>query len=778
MINILGLALSLACTIVIFRYVHGEMTVDHFNSKLDRLFLTTYESTDMLGNVIFLGLWNPNNEEAFVDLSEHPGLECHAKFFRIEDGEMEVNGQLYNAGVLVANTNYLQVLDYPIRGLQNFTRPEDAFVTEDFCKKIFGDENPVGKKIFYPSLQRELTIAGTIGKLKTKSTIEFDIILCDQLAQQWGKIHYSLILLHPGVDYREINARYNSFFDMSRWSYDIRYQLYPLKNYYFNTNYGDSYRTNHNDYQYVIILAAIGTLILLIGIVNFINIFNVVVLRRGREFGMKKVFGAEGFRVFSQLYVENMILIALALLFALGLTEILNPFVKNILGFDQFPYMKFDLYMCTGLLLLLPAITTIFPFFRYNYSTPVTSIRQVSGSSSSGILHRVFLIFQHVIAIVLIVLSLFFIKQLYCMLNKDLGYQTQDIIQVPFLKSINPYYYALPDEKREAKWEQDVQTADEIRQQMDASPLFAYWVQNNAPNNYRFTSNYSYKGETKSISMFGVDEKWLKLFEIRLLDGRLFDNNVDVQSAGNLIVGESVLKLFGISDFREAELIPIYRYTREGDEPPTPHRIIGVVKDIYTSHLSQPQNPIGYLFSTGDRYDQIRAAILPGKRQEAIQFLKQLHEETVGGEFTYTFLEDEVAETYKEDKRIATIYTIFTIIAILISALGLFSMSLFDVQQQRRSIAIRKVNGATAGEIVRMLLKRYLVLLAVAFVIAAPIAYIAIRQYIKDFTFQTAISWWLFAIAFVLTAAISLVTLIYQTRKAASQNPAEVVKTE
>ena len=172
------------------------------------------------------------------------------------------------------------------------------------------------------------------------------------------------------------------------------------------------------------------------------------------------------------------------------------------------------------------------------------------------------------------------------------------------------------------------------------------------------------------------------------------------------------------------------------------------------------------------------AHIVPGKRQEAILFLQKLHEETVGGEFFYSFAEDEIKAIYKEDKKVTSIYTTFALIAILISSLGLFGLSLFDVQQRYREIAIRKVNGATTAIIMQMLLRKYYKLLAIAFLIATPVSWLAIHKYLENFAHKASISWWLFAVAIVITGSISLLTLIWQTRRAARMNPAIAIKNE
>ena len=209
-----------------------------------------------------------------------------------------------------------------------------------------------------------------------------------------------------------------------------------------------------------------------------------------------------------------------------------------------------------------------------------------------------------------------------------------------------------------------------------------------------------------------------------------------------------------------------------------PYQIIGVVKDFKFTHLSKPTPPLVISNSGNYNSQKLMASIVPGKKQEAIAFLKKLHDDTVGGEFEYSFVEDEVSAMYREDKKTAYIYSLFTIIAILISSLGLFSLSLFDVQQRYREIAIRKVNGATTNVVMAMMLRKYFKLLGLAFMISIPISLLAIFRYLDHFANKAPISWWIFAVALLITAGISLATLIWQIRKAARTNPAEAIKSE
>ena len=182
--------------------------------------------------------------------------------------------------------------------------------------------------------------------------------------------------------------------------------------------------------------------------------------------------------------------------------------------------------------------------------------------------------------------------------------------------------------------------------------------------------------------------------------------------------------------------------------------------------------------SEGSVLDQATLMYQQYNYDEAIKLLKELHDKTIGGEFEYTFVEDEISAMYEKDRLVARIYSVFTLVSILISSMGLFSLSLFDIQQRYKEIAIRKVNGATTGAIMNLLLRKYYKLLGFSFLIATPLSWLAITRYLENFANKAPLSWWIFAIAFLITAGISLLTLIWQIRKAARTNPAKAIKTE
>lgn len=789
LINIIGLALALACVIVIFRYVYGEITVDRFHSKLDRLYITYVESSDN-DYCHFTAVSNPNRDQTFIDLRKSPAIELWSNFHIRDDAKLIVNEHIYASRIIAADRNFLQILDYPvISGVIDLKQPHSCAINADYAQRIFGKEDPLGKTVILDKGQR-LTITGVIGSPSSKSSLEFDFLFSSYLTDYWHHASvYSVILLHPNQDYRKVNQEYSNWFKASQYNNrEIHHQLFPYKNIYLNDTHITSYHFLQGNKNNIILLSSVGFLILLIGVFNFINIYLAVSRRRGRELGMKKVFGAGSGQIFLQLYIENLALIALALLLALSFTEICSPLIKNRLGLQQLPFIGFDFFLSGILLVTIPLITSLFPYIRYRYSTPITSLHSVGKTGGRGFSRQLFLLFQYTITLFIIILALFFNKQLHAMLHADPGFRTEGIMHSqPFITpKIDGIIY--DEEAWEKEREREKALSVEIVQQIAESPLFTRWAFGESPiRKYMSSTEFSFQGnDNKGVNIQYATKEWLKLFEVELLDGRLF-NEQDLWGDYKLIASESLLKYYGITHWQDALLQPKNRLwysslvPQEEMEKNPPYEIIGIVKTFNGGHLGHRVVPTVFLCDAFDSPETLSAdffgLIAPGKTQEAIAFLQKLCEKT-GSEFKYTFIEDELAALYDEDRKVAQVYTIFALIAILISTLGLFSISLFDIEQRYNEIAIRKVNGATTGEIILLLLKKYVILLSIAFGIATPLAWLTIMRYLEDFAFKTPLSWWIFVLALFITAVVSLLTLILQSRKAAETNPARVIRNE
>jgi ABC-type antimicrobial peptide transport system permease subunit len=762
-INILGLAISLTGVIIISRYVYNELSADSFNSELDRIHIVKHEELGT-GNQIFMGNFLPQEMHIDLELLNHSGVEKCASMINFDNIEVSVNDYLYTADVKVIDSVFMRILNFPLVAGRNIVGPEDALITESFAQKTFGNKYPVGEKIFYPTIAKELTVVGVVGKTKHKSSVSFDVAISNQISPFWGRSYQCFILLYPGVNYKDINKLYSEYKKVRIYKEKVRYQLFPYKDIYFD-NVIDKYSTyRHGNYMYIFILSAVGGLLLLTAIINYVNIHAVIIRRRSREFGMKKVFGAGGLQIFMQLLCENLIVTVLAVIIALSFTELLTPFVTNTMRIEQFPNPSFDFTLSMILAFVFPLIASVTPYIRYHYSTPLKSLQAVGAGNKSLLSSRFYLCFQYFITMVMIVASLFFIKQLNFMLDYDLGYRTENIIKVPVHRD------GMLGAAVQIKAESKSLNITELYQKLAACTFLEHWTNNGkSPNSAPNTVDMKVtpKDDIHKVHVIGGDKKWFNIFDFHLIDGRMWED----EERNVVIVSESLLKQLGITDYKDTELgFPTWGYKV---------RIVGVVKDFCITRLSEKQYPVvispEHYFGSSE---YITASFLPGRKQDVIKFMQDLHKEVVGGEFSYSFVSDEVAGMYENDKRIAIICSLLTGFAIFVSALGLFGISLFDIRRRRKEIAIRKINGAQIIDIIRLLLKKYFLVLSIAFAVSIPVALFAIHKYLENFAYKTSISWWLFAVALVVTVIVSMATMLYQIYKAGNENPSEVIKSQ
>lgn len=770
-INILGLAMSLACMILLCRYIHREVTTDHFIRDADRVYYTVLDRIS--DKQPFLA---SRTDETLPDLLSEAAVEISSTYIALAHDRISYNDKKYNVNILVADSNFLKIVTYPILRANRstlLTQPDEAVLTKEFARKIFGDTDLIGKTIVHAS-GNMATVTGILDEPDTQVSCPFDLLLSAGLQKNWRRMSTQVVRLKPNTDAEAINKRFDKYTELRSWSSAIRLQLFPLKKFYFDNQVKCYYEAClKGNYSHIIVLSIVAALLLIVGVFNFVNIYTVLMLKRAREFGMKKVFGANIRQVAVQLYLENLFMTALSLFIAWILIELSQDIVNGFLGIPSISNMQFSILLSVGILFLLPVLTSVYPFIRYNYSAPITSLRSINRNGGSTASRSVFLGLQYTITIVLVVVSIFFIKQLNFMLNADLGYRTEHILKAQLLHSPSSEK-EMEDSRRKAKL---------IQQRISSSPLFDPFMFGEPPSTatHYTTPIKAPGGEYKDVACENITEAYFRLFNIRLKEGRLWDEDNESYTDCNVIINETAQKLFNIKSLDnailEAERPFIFSSMEELNTIPK-YKVIGIVKDFSTGHLSKSTLPMLFYYYPNDPRDAFLAHIPDGKEQEAIAYLQQLYRETEGDEFEYTFLTDEIREMYNKDKQVTGIYTAFALIAILISSLGLFGLSLFDVQQRYQEIAIRKVNGASTFSMMQMLLRKYYKLLAIAFVIAVPFSWLAIDRYLEDFAHKAPVSWWIFAVALLITAGISLATLIRQIRKAAQTNPAEAIKSE
>ena len=768
-INIIGLALSLACVIIISRYVYSELTTDHFASNHNRLYLSVRHWHNNEREPLFFTTQNILLRKDYKNPLDIPEIERHTSFVSLRNVTVGYNDKEFSVNALATDSIFLQILNYPIlKGdVTTLLRdPKGAVLSDSFAQKLFKNQNPIGKIIHYNG--QLLTVQGITGDATTKSSLSFDLLISRSFQWRWPPVnYYSVALVAPHTDIDKINNKLKSDYN-SADKRSFLFQLFPLDKLYMETYIQKGEKTFlQGNINSIRVLSVTAVLLLLVGAFNFVHLNSVVILKRRKEFSMKKVFGARLIQLFVQLYIENLFLTAIALFLGWVLIEITNDIQIHTLEIKSIVPMSYNILISVSLLLLLPIVTAVHPFMHFTRKPIASTLQNIAQDKNRPEIKNIFLTLQYGITFCLIVCALFFVKQLNYMMYTHPGYRTKDIIKVWFQRPSSQMSYTEEEVKRQEE------TNRYIWEKLQASPVFENSCFGISP--YEFPLNPINKkkaripgGEWKEIIHITVNRNFLTLYNIPVSQGALpvAENEVLLNETAQRLFSENGLPPTQIEDDRTQKGFSLF--------------VKGFTNDFQTVHLSQNNQPIILSVSDEPVYPQgkLMAAISDGHRQEAIRFLKKLHDEVGNGDFEYSFVADEIKEIYDKDKQVAILYSIFAFIAILISSLGLFGLSLFDIQQRYREIAIRKVNGATTNIIMQMLLRKYYRLLAIAFIIATPVAWLGIHKYLENFAHKASISWWLFAIALLVTGSISLLTLIWQTRRAARMNPAIAIKSE
>ena len=770
-INLLGLAFSLACSIILMRYIHRELTVDTHCIDREHVYAIC---TNTEGNRGLSGLKQYNYDTISID---NRFVEAMTTYIPLEKDYVISGTNRIPARCLVTDSVFFQLFHYPIvQGKLSLTTPQSALLTEKYARKIFGNENPIGKVLRY-SNGKDITVEGIVGEPECKTTINFDIILSSKLSQHWERMNTELYRFLPGTDINAINKTGSVPRYINDPKYDTRthtFSLISVKDIYWDGSLTDREPAMFlsGNHSHLIILSGVCLLLLLTGILNFINLYLVALLRRGKEYGLKKVFGVCGKTLFANIWIENTLLVLSALLVSWLIIEIMSAPTEYL--FDiHFSYTAFDGWLSASILLLLPVITSIYPYIKYNYTSPILSIRSIGVQSHSKHFRMFFLGAQYIITFLLVVLSLYFNRQLGMLLNTEPGFRTKNIMNVNLVyesKDFSSYTYESMQQRR--------QRVMQLDNELNACPFIELYEPSNenilTPT---FGTNYlNNKGEKVFLNIHYATPAFFKLYDIKVIEGEIPDINKENRRTV-FVVNKAALKALGYTSINSAGVIEENQKRANANASLQP--IVAVVEDYFEGHLTSGIKPT--IYPVGARFsgDLYQIAYTPGKKKEVIDFLRNLEYKVYGSEdFEYTFLEDDIKAMYTQDRQTATIYSIFAGMAIIISSLGLLGISLFDIRQRYREIAIRKVNGASAKDLYRLLFRKYITVLIIAFVIAIPLAYYLINTYTQDFAVRAPVSIDIFIISLLLVIIISLGTLAYQIQKAAYINPTQIMKTE
>ena len=787
-LNLAGLVLSLSCAFVLARYIHQERTVDHFVPELDRTFLLTalYEDGKRgIGNTN-----NLNNDPNFRNPLTHPEVEGFTRFYCFPDDKLHVNGQLVPVHTIFADSLFLRFLPFPIlAGEDALSHPDMALISEELARRLWGDEDPLGKTLQDVSLGKELTVCGVLGEPSTKSSFQYDLIVSSLSSSDgnWSRVGWELVHLRHPEDMDVVNEKNKEFMRLIENSgRPVSYRLMPLKDLYMETDFkvSGSGTVLQGHPRVVTLLSFVTALLVIVGLFNYTNLHAVMMLKRNKEFSIRKVYGGSGRSVFGQLFLENLCIGAVALFLVWTVVEVTRVPVERGLQIPVRSDLAFDLGLSLLVLVGMPLLTTLYPFARYCLAPPIHSMRlskPVRRHSLRG--NAVFLFGQFTVTIGILVAAIYFARQLDFLLHYDLNFRSKDILRTAPFYNEEANWVITDMNEYQRKRQRQREIWERLSHELDASPIFSAWTTGAIPVQDGSTIKVTGPSEEPvELSIRYVDASYMEAFGIRLKEGRSWQDGKDFFDQYKMILTEEAARRLGVknlnADLVQTEFRLWFTSGIDINNNP-PYEVVGIVEDFCSGSLTERDLPAAFVYSQKHEASPLLLAVNPGHREEAVAFMKGLWDELMGGgAMEYGWAEDDIRDLYAQDRLQMRIFLLFAAVAILISVLGLLGISLYDIRCRYREIALRKVHGASPRDLFVLLSRQYAFVWLAAFAVASGASYAALNRYVEGFAHHAPLSADIFLWAGAATALLTLAVLGLQIRRAIRMNPADVLKNE
>jgi predicted permease len=754
-INVFGLALGIAVCSLILLWVQDELSYDSYHNNLDNIY-------EVVLNVE--GEWWDSSNWALSPIlkQQYPEVERATRYAGRTRLLKYRESSFYESGTFV-DEDFFEMFTYQfVKGNPKtaLSTINSIILTEETATKYFASEDPIGK-VLTMSNETNLTVTGIIKNVPANSTFQFSFLapvklFGEERLNSWWVESKSYLLLKE-------NTRADDFIEKISgivMKYDTRTKqkvevfLRPYNRLHLYSLSGTG------PILYVYIFSVIALLILLIACINFMNLAAARARTRAKEIGLRKVVGAVKTNIIRQFLSESIILSFIALLFAVILVKLFLPAFNTLSGKHLLLNISSNLSHILGLFgltLFTGLVSGSYPAFVLSSFKPVNVLKtSMSSGPSKSLFRKILVVSQFTAAIILIISTVVIYKQLNYIRNRNLGFNREHIVIIPFNKSLSKNYQSYKNEIKQNPNIINVTTASNVPTSIgNINPV--YWEG-------QTTANY------KTINWVAVDYDYFDTFEMNIIDGRKFSKeySTDLQ---NYIVNEEVVKLMGFESV-VGKMFSIWQ--NEG-------QIIGVVKNFHSRSLHTGIVPIVFTIDPRWRWSlsRIFVKIKPNNIPGTLDYLKSTAVKFASGyPFNYSFLDEHFDRQYQGDRQIGTIFKYFSSIAIFISCLGLFGMAVYMVGQRTKEIGIRRVLGASKSYIMMLLSKEFLALIIIANIIAWPLAYIVTEKLLGSYAFKTDITIWIFISAGVLTLLLTLFTISVQIMKAARANPVEALKYE
>ena len=783
-LNIAGLALGIASCLIIMLFVVDELSYDKFNQKSDEIFRVVFKA-EIEGEDVREAVVMPPVAETLM--REFPEVENATRLRRMGEPKVTYNNTTFkNSKFAWADPNFFKVFTLPIvKGEQAnpLERPYTLVLTEKEAERYFGTADAaIGKQLKLNDEEQTYTVTAVAKEVPRKSHFHFKGFVSmkgHKLAQSgtWmNSDFYTYVVLHTGYDYRQLEAKLPQVLKQNmgpqlqeelgvtyaEFNEDNSLGLYlqPLTDIHLNPEFSKASTIEEGgDIKYVYIFSAVALFMLLIACINFMNLSTASAAKRAKEVGIRKVLGSNKKQLIRQFLTESAIATMMAMMIAAVVLAVSLPFFNNLSGKELQWQHLFTPSVLTVLFvgtLLISLLAGGYPAFFLSSFKPISALKsKFLGFGKSKDIRSGLVIFQFVISAGLILAVLVVDQQMEYIQNKNLGYNRNQILVLR-----DSYLLGNNNET--------------LKNELLKNPKVAGVSQSSfvpaGPSDNAVYGIYMDGKFKRRSALYNVDENYLSVMGMQLVEGRNFSKDFGSEE-GNTIINQSAAKAFGLGEN------PIGKtFERAGDPQNETLTVVGVVKDFNHESLHKAIEPLIMVYgSNGGLIVKANTGNMAGLVSDTQRLWNSFNTDQT---FSYTLLDESYRQTYLAEQKMGTVLNVFALLTILVACLGLFGLVTFTAERRFKEIGIRKVLGSSVTQIVAMLSTDFLKLVGISFLVAFPLGYYLINQWLQGFAYRIEIHWWLFALAGLITMGIAFATIGWKSFRAATRNPVKALKDE
>ena len=770
-INIVGLALGLACSLLIFLWVNDELSIDNFNANTAQLY-NIYER-QYTGGIIKV---QPNTPGILADEMKHvlPQVQYACGFFNkkaITVNTFQAGNKILKEEGAYAGADFFKMFSYKlIEGEANaaLSAPVDIAISRKMAVDFFGSaHSAIGKTLRFEN-KKDLQVSAVFETPENAST-RFEYLINWQTfleeyesMKSWGNTGVSTnVMLKASANPAAFKKQVIHFLDKYNEpsaGYKAELGTQRFDEMYLHSNFNSQGQPEGGRIEYVHLFSIVAIFILFIACINFMNLTTARSVKRAREIGVRKVVGALRSSLIAQFIGEAVMLAFISMMIALALVILILP-AFNTLSQKQilFPLSDVSFWLRIVLITFITGLVSgSYPALFLSSFNAVTVLKGTLKLSGSNIMFRKGLVvFQFVLSIVLIIGTIVVSRQVNYIQTKNLGYSRENLIYIPQEGELGKNYNVFKQEALKITGVKSISRTEQAPTNITSTTWGVDW-DGKDPN------------AKPTFGDAGVGYDFVKTMDLKILQGRDFSKNYASDSAA-LLLNEEAVKMTGYKN-------PVGKFFTLWGRKAT---IIGIVKDFHFNSLHVPVSAMVMFLNENDNEGNILVKTQPGQTKEALANLEKLYKQmNPKFPFSYRFADEEYSKLYKSEQMVGKLSNYFAFLGIFISCLGLLGLAMFTAQQRTKEIGIRKVLGASAASLANLLSKDFLQLVFISCLIAFPLSWWAMNSWLQSYAYRTEISWWIFVIAGVIAMLIALVTISFQAIKTAVANPVKSLRSE